>query len=333
MKLSDLQAQAKALAPVLKDFVSKATSDLRDEFKQLLDDRDRELGKRIDRIVVPALDDIAREVSELIEKPADGKDADPEVIRQMVTEVIAEIPAPEDGKDGESVSVEDVQRMVDEAVAKAMESVEIPAPQDGKDGESVPVEDVQRMVDEAVAKAMESVEVPKDGEPGRDAVDIDILPDIDPEKSYPRGTYATHAGGLWRSHSTTQGMRGWECIVDGVKDIEVTPVDDRTFKVNVQRSSGDSAGELFSMPIVIDRGVYRPDEDYEKGDGVSFGGSFWIAQKGTPDGKPGTTDDWRLAVKHGRPGKQGEQGPKGKDGRDGRAGRDLTKMLPDGGKY
>lgn len=320
MKLSDLQAQAKALAPVLKDFVAKAVSDLRKEFKQLLDDRDKELGKRIDTIVVPALDDIARQASELIERPADGKDADPEVIRQMVSEAVAEIPAPKDGADGEP--------------GKDGEPGQKGEPGDqGPPGESVPVEEVQRMVDEAVAKAMESVELPKDGEPGRDAVDIDILPDIDPEKSYPRGTYATHAGGLWRSHATTHGMRGWECIVDGVKDIEVTPVDDRTFKVNVQRSSGDTAGELFSMPIVIDRGVFRPDEDYEKGDGVSFGGSFWIAQKGAPEGKPGTTDDWRLAVKHGRPGKQGEQGPKGKDGRDGRDGRDLTKMLPDGSKY
>jgi len=320
VKLSDLQAQAKALAPVLRDFVSKAVSDLREEFNQLLDDRDRELGKRMDSIEVPSLEDIAREASELVEKPADGKDADPEVIRQMVTEAVAEIPAPKDGADGEP--------------GKDGEPGEKGETGDqGPPGESVPVEDVQRMVDEAVARAMEQIEMPKDGEPGRDAVDIDILPEIDPEKSYPRGTYATHAGGLWRSHSKTHGMRGWECIVEGVKDIEVTPVDDRTLKVNVQRSSGDTAGELFSMPVVIDRGVYRPDGDYQKGDGVSFGGSFWIAQKGNPGGKPGTTDDWRLAVKHGRQGKQGEQGPKGKDGRDGRDGRDLTKMMPDGSKY
>ncbi|WP_207950791.1 hypothetical protein [Marinobacter sp. JSM 1782161] len=320
MKLSDLQAQAKALAPVLRDFVSKAVSDLREEFKQMLDDRDQELRSIFSQIEVPALDDIAREASELIDKPADGKDADPEVIRQLVADAMAENPAPKDGADGEP--------------GKDGQPGEKGEPgEQGPPGESVPVEEVQRMVDEAVARAMEQAEKPKDGEPGRDATDIDILPEIDPDKSYPRGTYATHAGGLWRSHATTHGMRGWECIVDGVKEIDITSVDDRTFKVNVQRSSGGAAGELFSMPIVIDRGVYRPDHGYEKGDGVSFGGSFWIAQDDDPAGKPGASDGWRLAVKHGRQGKQGEPGKNGKDGRPGRDGRDLTKMMPDGSKY
>jgi hypothetical protein len=51
---------------------------------------------------------------------------------------------------------------------------------------------------------------------------------------------------------------------------------------------------------------------YRKGDGVTWGGSFWIAQKDAPEGRPGLSDDWRLAVK------------KGRDGRDGRDGIDKT---------
>ena len=56
------------------------------------------------------------------------------------------------------------------------------------------------------------------------------------------------------------------------------------------------------LPIVIDRGVYRAGEDYQKGDAVSFGGSLWIAQEATQD-KPETSTAWRLAVKRGRDGR------------------------------
>jgi len=57
------------------------------------------------------------------------------------------------------------------------------------------------------------------------------------------------------------------------------------------------------VPLVIDRGVFRADGLYDKGDGVTFGGSFWIAQTETA-ARPGEGNtDWRLAVKKGRDGK------------------------------
>lgn len=58
------------------------------------------------------------------------------------------------------------------------------------------------------------------------------------------------------------------------------------------------------LPRFKDCGVYREDGAYREGDGVTFGGSFWIAQKDTPEGKPdGGTGHWRLAVKRGRDGR------------------------------
>lgn len=57
-----------------------------------------------------------------------------------------------------------------------------------------------------------------------------------------------------------------------------------------------------------DRGVYRGDEVYRKGDGVTYGGSWWVAQKDAPEGAPGLSGDWRLAVKKGRDGKDGRNG-------------------------
>jgi integrin beta 3 len=56
------------------------------------------------------------------------------------------------------------------------------------------------------------------------------------------------------------------------------------------------------LPIVLDRGVYRAEQEYERGDAVSFGGSLWIAQQATAD-KPETSAGWRLAVKRGRDGR------------------------------
>jgi hypothetical protein len=53
------------------------------------------------------------------------------------------------------------------------------------------------------------------------------------------------------------------------------------------------------LPIVLDAGVYRAEQTYVKGDGVTYSGSFWIAQKDAP-GTPGQDDGWRLAVKKGR---------------------------------
>ena len=58
--------------------------------------------------------------------------------------------------------------------------------------------------------------------------------------------------------------------------------------------------ETFVLPVIIDRGVHDPEKDYDRGDAVSHGGSLWVAQKQSPDHKPGEGDGWRLAVKRGR---------------------------------
>jgi integrin beta 3 len=68
------------------------------------------------------------------------------------------------------------------------------------------------------------------------------------------------------------------------------------------------------LPMLTDCGVYKPESAYLRGNGVSFGGSFWIAQKDDP-GKPGEGEGWRLAVKKGRDGRDGERGEKGEPGK------------------
>lgn len=52
--------------------------------------------------------------------------------------------------------------------------------------------------------------------------------------------------------------------------------------------------------VFVDRGVFKEGSDYWRNNAVTFGGSLWLAQKDAPRGKPGNSQDWRLAVKKGR---------------------------------
>jgi hypothetical protein len=58
------------------------------------------------------------------------------------------------------------------------------------------------------------------------------------------------------------------------------------------------ATKYFTMPVVIDRGVYEPGKFYAKGDGVTHQGQYWIAQEPTMV-KPGGNSAWRLSVRSG----------------------------------
>ncbi len=78
--------------------------------------------------------------------------------------------------------------------------------------------------------------------------------------------------------------------------------DGRTVKVVMQ--AGETILEKsIKLPALIDRGVFSAEKSYEQGDGTTYGGCYWIAQKDAPEGVPGGSPDWRLAVKKGRDGK------------------------------
>jgi integrin beta 3 len=63
-------------------------------------------------------------------------------------------------------------------------------------------------------------------------------------------------------------------------------------------------GELvreIKTALVLDAGVWKDSTTYAAGDGVTLGGSFFIAQAETA-AKPGQSNDWRLAVQRGKDG-------------------------------
>ena len=187
------------------------------------------------------------------------------------------------------VTGDDMRPMLEQMVKEAVSH--IPVPRDGRDYDP----DVLR---KAVLEAVNALPAPQDG---RDATALEILPAIDDQKSFPRGTYATHQGGLWRAYEKTHGMRGWECLVDGVADIDISMTGERLFSVVVRQSSGQRTEKTFSLPVMLYRGVFRVGETYHPGDTVTWGGSLWHCNSMTED-KPGEAHSsaWTLAAKRGR---------------------------------
>lgn len=171
------------------------------------------------------------------------------------------------------------------------------------------------------------------GDPGHDALMIEVLPGIDETRSYPPRTYATHNGGLWMSRRKTRGMDGWESVLRGIDREEETQVSDREFVRTTYYSDGTKYERTLRIKTPADCGVYDHAREYLAGDGVSYDGSFWIAQRDAP-GRPSTDNSgWRLAVKRGRNGRDGDKGDKGEKGEKGEDGRDLTQMTLRGEKY
>lgn len=157
----------------------------------------------------------------------------------------------------------------------------------------------------------------KDGERGLDALDIDVLPAINEERRYARGTFASHRKGLWVARRSTDGMDGWECLVSGVDSVEVMqdPNDPRKFGFGIKSSDGEIFTKEFRIPAMMDCGVFKEGKDYEEGDVVSWAGSAWVAKSATSSKPDQSPEGWRLMVKRGR------------DGKDGKDGVDLTKGI------
>lgn len=298
MNLRELEAQAEFLAPVIAAAVAKAVSPLKEQIEQ----READIAQ-----LIKAIKSLEGEM-ESVKTPGFHGALELVDTEALIQTIVDRIPKPQDGKDADPVDLE--------ALAKAAAAlIEIPEVKDGKDAEPVDLEAVAALVKlpepvkvdvEEIARAAAAlIPVPEVKQPadGRDAIDLEILPAIDETKQYPRGTYATHRGGLWKSYERTHGMRGWECIVDGVDAVNVTQDAEREFSVKLAKSSGAEVVQKFALPIQIYKGVHRDGEAYDAHDNVTWSGSQWTSTKSQNTDKPGTSDAWILCVKAGRNGK------------------------------
>lgn len=284
MNLRELEAQAEFLAPVIAAAVAKAVAPLNLELADLrkcLADRP---------------------------EPVEPEPIDVAAIAQAAAALVV-LPEVKDGKDAKPVDLEAVAKAAAEFVqlpdidiallaAEAAKLVDVPEPIPGKNAEPVDLQALAR-------SAAELIPVPEVRQPqdGRDALHLEILPGIDEAKTYARNTYAKHDGGLWRSFEQTSGMRGWECIVEGLKAVSVTQDGDREFSVTLAKSSGAEVVQKFAMPIQIYKGVHKDGEKYDQYDNVTWAGSQWTSTKAENTDKPGSSDAWTLVVKAGRNGK------------------------------
>lgn len=171
------------------------------------------------------------------------------------------------------------------------------------------------------------------GEPGKDGVGLaGMLIDRS------GGLVATLSDGSMRSLGFVVGKDGEPGApgrdgTDGLGFDDMTAEHDGERGFTLRFARGDQTKEFnFTLPVVLDRGVFKDGNSYEPGDAVTWGGSLWIAQKATSD-KPEAGDGWRLAVKRGRDGKQGDAGKNGAPGAPGSPGKDLTQLGPDGRKW
>lgn len=109
----------------------------------------------------------------------------------------------------------------------------------------------------------------------------------------------------------------------GFDDLAFSYDGERTIIANFKR--GTSVKEVkMIVPFPIYRGVFKSDQQYARGDVVTFGGSAWVAQRDTSD-KPESGDAWQLAIKRGRDGKDGKDGDKGERGLEGPPGQDVRR--------
>lgn len=227
----------------------------------------------------------AEDVAALVPAPVvtNGKDADPDVIKAMVsqavTEAVAAVPPAEPGKDA-----------TPEAIAAAVETV-LATWDRPKDGESVTIEQLQESIDAAVDKAVAARPVPKDGVGLAGAL-------IDHEG----GLAVTLTDGTIVKLGRVVGKDGepGKPGLESLDDIEVTHDGGRQFAFRLVL--GDRVKDYaFTVPAVIDRGVYKEGAPYEAGDAVTWANSLWVAKTATTD-RPGT-ESWRMQQKRPRDGK------------------------------
>jgi hypothetical protein len=203
-----------------------------------------------------------------------------ERFKAYVDAKLAAVPAPKDGTPGKDADPAMIRAEVVEAVAKAVS--ELPVPQDGAPG--------------------------KDGEPGKDGASVtvdDVMPQL--EAGFSRWALDFERRAADVLQRAAERIPKPKDGVDGmsIEDLKVTHDGDGLVLLTFCR--GDVSREFtIRLPRFKDMGVYREGQAHQKGDGVTFGGSFWIAQVDDPPGKPGDPDSgWRLAVKKGRDGKDG----------------------------
>lgn len=254
-----------------------------------------EFGKAMGALVKEATAPLLQRIDQL-EKQLAGVvvPTGPEVAALIDVEALAKSAATlvPKAENGTSVTADDLRPLVDELISKAVAA--LPAAEKGKDAD---MEVLKLHVGELVKAAQPAAPLP--------------VPSVEEIA----GTFERRFSDLTLSWER-QARDTFEKAADrmpkpkdgrdalNLENFDLTLADDgRTVTVKMQ--AGETVIEKsVKIAAVIDSGIFKHEGAYAKGDGVSYGGSFWIAKCDSPHGVPGSGEtDWRCAVKKGRDGK------------------------------
>jgi hypothetical protein len=219
------------------------------------------------------------------------------------------------------------EAQLDDAVAKHFEGFEVNVPDPTPESiesavqkylaiNPVKVPDAPKALEptsEQLAQAVDkhlASNPPANGARGLDALEIVILPSINTDRRYAKGTYARWGGGVIRALRDTEpgepmSTGCWDVVIDGVKAIEVHSLGGSEFAVKSILTGGASHITKMAAPTFDDsyKDVWKESAgEYKRGDIVTHKGSVWLAKSSTIE-RPGIGEGWKLIVKAGRDGK------------------------------
>ena len=236
--------------------------------------------------------EVARQVAEIeIPTPAPLTPADlrplvGEVVTAEVERQVAELPPATPGRDADPA---EVARLVTVEVARQVAEIEIPTPAPLTPADLRPL--VGEVVNAEVARQVEAIEPARDGRGIAGAL-------VDGDGAL----VLTLTDGSTLKAGRVTGRDGAD-----LEDLQLTTDDGRTFRLEA-KAGGRRVSCTFKWPGVVDRGIWR-ERAYDAGDGVTYKGSYWLAERET-DRRPGDDDSgWRLAVKRGRDGRPDRRTP------------------------
>jgi collagen type III alpha len=202
-----------------------------------------------------------------------GQDADPALVAELVSKAVAEALPLMLQKALEAASPDFIAKML----AQVPKPVDGEPGRDGKDGESVDIDEVRTLIVRELALLPPA-------QPGRDADPAEIRAEVQRAIDL-----------LPRPKDGEDGL--------GFDDLSMEEKDERTLAFVFRRGERKKQFE-YKMPTLIDRGIFKAGQVYERGDTITYGGSLFIAQRDTlPTEKPEDgSGAFRLAVKRGRDG-------------------------------
>ena len=260
-----------------------------------------------DELLVQLSTDEVINTGRVIFPGADGKDVDMDELAELIKAEIETMPKPENGVDG--IGIKDAQvnengefvitftndeerkflwpKALDAATVAKEAAALIPAPKDGADGA-----DGVGVAGAMIDRDGELIVTNTLGQPFK--LGRVVGKDADPVDENAIVSMVSKA-----VEALPKPVDGLDGV--GFENMDVL-FDEETKELVISGEVADTAKQwkLF-LPVLVDRGVYSEKHGrYLKGDGVTFSGSFWIAQKET-DSRPGEGNtDWRLSVKKGR---------------------------------